>query len=205
MTLLQPRTLSDRRAARDERPLLPRGAGGLGLAAGRVHEVCGPARRTLAAMAAGAAGRAGGPVLWILPAWLPERPMAGGLQPWMEPGRLILVLARRAEDILWAAEEALRAGVVPLVVAETPVPPALTPVRRLQLAAEAGTASGGAAPTGLLLTPQDGGAAGAETRWHMAAVPGGGWRLERRRARLAPPAAWTLSPGRAGLAVAAAG
>jgi protein ImuA len=114
-------------------------------------------------------------------------------------------------------EEALRAGVVPLVVAELPEAPALTPVRRLNLAAEAGAErarhGGLEAPLGLLLTPGDGGAAGAESRWHMAPLPSapaaaaGGprhWRLERRRARMAPPAGWTMTEaGRGQLTLAA--
>jgi protein ImuA len=48
----------------------------------------------------------------------------------------------------------------------------------------------------LILTPDDGGATGVETRWHMApahALHTDHWRLERRRARTDPPAAWTLS------------
>jgi protein ImuA len=177
--------------------LLPGGAAGLTLARGRVHEGCGPARRTLAAFLMGRA--AATPVLWILPAWVPERPMPDGLLAWADPARLILVAARRPEDMLWAAEEALRSGAVPLVIADLLDAPALTPVRRLQLAAEAGAGAGagaGAAPAlpplGLLLTPGEGGAAGTDSRWHLAQAPGGGWRLTRLRARRDPPASWTL-------------
>lgn len=176
-------------------PLLPGAAGGPGLAPGRVHEICGPARRTLAAMVA---GRTAGPVLWVLPGWAAERPMPAGLAAWLDPGRLILAGGRRAEDLLWAAEEALRSGAVPLVVAELAAPPGLTAVRRLHLAAEAG----GGAGTGLLLTPEDGGAAGVESRWHMAPAPDGGWRLARLRARTAPRAAWGLLPRGAGVVAA---
>jgi protein ImuA len=48
---------------------------------------------------------------------------------------------------------------------------------------------------GLVLTPGDGGAAGAETRWHLRQAAGGTWRLDLRRARGALPAAWALSRG----------
>ena len=83
----------------------------------------------------------------------------------------------------------------PLVVADLPGPPALTPVRRMHLAAETG-AGLGAAPLGLLLTPGDGGAQGIETRWHMAPAHEGSrrlWQLERRRARTLPPRRWQVA------------
>lgn len=191
----------DRRMAR---PLqsLPGGPGqGLALLRGRIHEFCGPARVTLAAMVL---ERSEGPVVWAFPGWLPERLYPDGLWEFTDPARLILARARRAEDILWTAEEALRSGAVPLVVAELPQPPALTPVRRLTLAAETGAEAAhhrrALAPLGLLLTPGEGGAQGAESRWHMAPAPSrstlidrhAAWVLSRRRAREHPPAAWAL-------------
>lgn len=201
---MTPRMLLPPDPLRPGAPLLPGAAAGLTLARGRVHEGCGPARRTLAAFLMGR--EAATPVLWILPGWVPERPMPDGLLAWANPARLILVAARRPEDMLWAAEEALRSGAVPLVIADLLDPPALTPVRRLQLAAEAGaeTVAGAASappPLGLLLTPGEGGAAGADSRWHLAQAPGGGWRLARLRARRDPPAAWDLSPAPEGLTV----
>ncbi len=180
-----------------EFPLLPGGAGGLLLAAGRVHEVCGPARRTLAALALSAGGRAAGaPVVWIRPAWAEEGLSADGLSALLDPGRMLLVQGRSLADCLWAAEEALRAG-LGAVVADLPEAPALTPMRRLQLAAEAG----GGRALALALTPGEGGAAGAATRWSLAPLPGDGWCLARLRARLAPPAVWHLAPAPDGLAV----
>ncbi len=170
-------------------------APGVALARGRAHEITGPARRTLALLLA---GRMAGPVLWLHPSWASERLMGDGVAGFLEPGRLIFGAARTAAELLWAAEEALRAGVAPLVVAELPAPPALTPVRRLHLAAETG-ATRGVAPLMLLLTPGDGGAAGVETRWRIDPAPGwahGGrprWRLARLRARMAPPAVWDMA------------
>ena len=191
----------------DHRPtrpmqLLPGGpAQGLALVRGRVHEFCGPARTALAAMVM---ERCEGPVLWIFPGWLAERIYPDGLSEFADPARLIMACARRPEDILWAAEEGLRSGAAPLVVAELPSAPALTPVRRLNLAAETGAATAHhwrrIAPLGLLLTPGDGGAQGAESRWHIDVAPSAStllerhlaWTLSRRRARDAPPADWHL-------------
>lgn len=82
----------------------------------------------------------------------------------------------------------MRAGAVSLVIVDLP-PPALTPVRRIHLAAETGGPMG-TAPLGLLLTPGDGGAHGVGTRWHMAPTHEDAtqrWRLERHRARTLPP------------------
>jgi len=173
-------------------------APGLEIARARAHEFCGPARRTLALIAARATT---GPVIWIAPAWSAERLHPDGVLRLIEPGRLIFAHPARAPDLMWSMEEALRAGAAALVVAELPEPPRLTPVRRLHLAAETGAAEGPVAPTGLILTPGDGGAPGVETRWHIAPAHAGGrsrWRLERRRARQAPPASFTLTPATGG-------
>jgi len=207
-----------RRLAADLRrlPTLPLGTEGRGperrdetgaaLAFGRTHEVCGPARATFAAMVAGALGRrdAGGPVLWLRAPAVEGGAAPDGLADFFAPQRLTLVSPRREPDVLWCAEEALRSGAVALVVASLAAPVRLTPVRRLHLAAESGAeaaaAAGGAPPLALLLTPGDGGSEGVESRWRLAPSPSaehgwvrGGrpaWRLERRRARLAPPRAW---------------
>lgn len=176
-------------------------AEGLALARGRVHEAAGPARRSFALMLA---GRAEGTVLWIAPAWMPERLHPDGARAFLDPGRLVFVTPRRAEDLLWTMEEALRAGLVGLVVADLPGAPGLTPVRRLQLAAETGAEIAGPPPLGLLLTPGDGGAAGVESRWHMAPrhlAAATAWRLERRRARSDPPRGWTLGLERGALRI----
>lgn len=172
----------------------------------RVHEICGPSRRTFALWAA---GQCDGPVLWIAPSWEPDRPNPDGMMAFADPARFLFADPRRAEDVLWCVEEALRSGAVPMVVADLPGPPALTPVRRMHLAAETGAGLGGLAPFGLLLTPGEGGAPGVETRWHMAPAHEGKlrrWRLERRRARMAPPKAWEAvqTRARAGLELAPA-
>lgn len=168
--------------------------GPLRLDRGRVHEFCGPARHMLALILLHATS---GPVVWAHPGWQTERLMCDGIAPLADPGRLILAQAHRGDDVLWTIEETLRSGAVALVVAELPVLPGLTAVRRLQLAAEAGAEAAGALgllpPLGLLLTPGQGGAPAVESRWQMAPrhTPGlARWQLARLRARNAPPADW---------------
>ena len=178
------------------------GGFGLGLQRARVHEICGPARVTLAAMILELSQ---GPVLWIAPSWSALTPYAPGLAGYANPARVIFAHAHRPEDLLWSLEEALRSGAVPLVVAELLQPPGLTPIRRLHLAAESGASAarhrGGLPPLALLLTPGMGGAQGVESRWHLEAQPSGttltqnrgAWALTRLRARMAPPATWALT------------
>ncbi|MBR9864040.1 MAG: hypothetical protein GYB24_11430 [Rhodobacteraceae bacterium] len=167
-------------------------AQGINLPYDRAHELCGPSRRSLALMIA---SRSDAPVLWIKPDWHPDELNPQGVVRFLNPGRITFVRPKRAEDILWCMEESLRAGCVPLVIAECDKPPALTPVRRLHLATQSGAELGKIKILPLLLTQGDGGAQGIETRWHMAPRHEQGqnrWLLQRRRARMAPPAAWTL-------------
>jgi protein ImuA len=169
--------------------------GDLALATARVHEACGAARRTFALALA---GRMEGPVIWIAPGWMAERINPDGMLRLADPARLLFVTPRRAEDLLWSMEEALRSGAVPLVVADLPEAPGLTPVRRLQLAAETGAAEGACRPLGLLLTPE-GAAPGVETRWSLAPrhphTREERWEMRRLRARTLPEAAWTVASG----------
>lgn len=165
------------------------------LTLGRAHELCGSARIVLAAMLA---GMVDGPVLWIRPSWAEGRLNPDGLRAYLDPARLVMAHPFRAEDVLWTMEEALRSGACAVVVAEPTAPPGLTPVRRLHLAAEAGTEKTGRAPLGLLLTPGAGGAQGVETRWRLTPAPGWAldeppaWRLELLRARTMRPQVWAM-------------
>ena len=189
-----------RRRTTPEQPFL----GDLTLTRARVHEFCGPARRTLALMLA---ARMVGPVFWITPVWTAERMNADGMQPFVDPTRFVFVTPQRAEDVLWSMEEALRGGIVPLVIADIPAPPALTPVRRLHLAAETGLSESGKAPLGVLLTADPRGSAGVESRWRMDGAHGAddvAWTLTRQRARTAAPKRWTVAPTRTGFALAPA-
>ena len=124
--------------------------------------------------------------------------------------RLLLVRVRREIEVLWAMEEGIRSGAVSAVLGEvTTIPPIA--LRRLQLAAETGGA------TGLLLRPPGAAlaAVSATTRWRVASAPTTltlrlreafspeegwdegvrpriRWRLELLRCRSAPPIGWLL-------------
>ncbi|WP_137701559.1 ImuA family protein [Marimonas lutisalis] len=164
----------------------------LSLAQARLHEACGAARRSFALWVA---GQMQGPVFWIALRWEKSALNPDGMAPIADPARFIFVAPERPVDLLWSMEECLRAGAVPLVVADLPEPPPLTPVRRLHLAAETGAREGAHRPLGLILTPGQGGAPGVETRWRMqpAHHPGGQrWRLSRLRARTEPVREWDI-------------
>jgi protein ImuA len=119
-------------------------------------------------------GLGAGPVLWCLRQ--PDLHGPGLPAHGLDPARLVLVTVRREDEILWAVEEALRAGAqagLAAVVAEIGRLP-MVAGRRLQLAAEH------SGVTALLLRRWRSGAeAAAErgrpsaalTRWRIAALP----------------------------------
>jgi protein ImuA len=132
------------------------------LRSARVHEAEGRGRRAFAVFQA---ARHSGPLIWILPAHVPELPMLRGL-PRGVGERLHMVRPSGETDLLWCVEEALRSVPVGLVIAEPDKPLSLLAGRRLQLAAEAGRT------TGLMLIRQDAGSNATETRWVCEPVAG---------------------------------
>ncbi|MGP6087110.1 ImuA family protein [Antarctobacter jejuensis] len=170
--------------------------GDITLPLARVHEICGQARRLLALKIA---AQAEGSVVWITRRHGTDQLNPCGMAGLLNPGDVLFVSADRPDDSLWAMEEALRSGAVPVVVADLAEPPGMTPVRRLHLAAETGTGAGLFRPVGLLLTPGSGGAPGIETRLSCdpAHAPGQeAWKIERLRARMMPPKRWRLAQER---------
>ena len=162
---------------------------------GRAHEACGGARCSFALWLAGATY---GPVVWISAPQKNAHLNPDGICEFADPARFLWVSPSRQDDILWVMEEALRCGGAPLVVAELPSPPAITPVRRLHMAAASGAtaAPDGLPPLGLLLTPGAGGAQGIESRWSMQPAHHARqrcWQLARLRARAQPPRQWKIT------------
>jgi protein ImuA len=133
----------------------------LSLCPARVHEAKGRGRRAFALFQA---TRHPGPLVWVLPAHVPELPMLRGLPEGIGT-RLHLVRPEGETDLLWCVEEALRSAPVALVIADPEKPLSLTAGRRLQLAAEAGRT------TGLMLIRHDAGSNATETRWLCEPMP----------------------------------
>ncbi len=186
---------------------------GGGLMLGAVHEIQGQGGdeedgAAAAGFVAGILARLGpmergGPVLWCL-----KRPdlYGPGLRAHgLDPARLVLVCARRDDEILWAIEEGLRTPGLAAVVGEIGHLP-MVAGRRLQLAAER------SGVTALLLrrwrnseeaASERERPSAALTRWRVAALPSrdilgepgigkSRWRIELLRCRGGAPAAWEV-------------
>ncbi len=172
---------------------------GGGLARGALHEVlaadAGPATAFAIALAARLAD--GGPLVWCVRSQALDAgaPCPAGLSTaGLDPGRLVLVAARRDDDALWAMEESLRAGIAAIGEAGAV---SLIATRRLALAAEAGGAAGVLIrPDAAVPTPS-----AAASRWRLSAAPSHArdgreprarFRAELFRCRAAPPGAWLM-------------
>lgn len=191
-------TLLSRRPHRPA-PEMTLGDAEIALRLGRVHELCGSARRTLALAIA---AQAMGPVVWVRLQGETETLCADAIAEFLDPGHILFVTPPKRDMLLWAMEDALRDGHTPVVIGEMTAPPALVPVRRLHLAAEAGGGGGVCHPLALLLTPESGGAPGIETRWSLEPAHQHGpghWTISRLRARMAPPRDWLMQRGQTGL------
>ena len=138
---------------------------------GRIHEVTGPGADMFAILAAARQGRS---LIWIglyrdLSSLCPT-----GLETYLDVTDLILVEAVSRGELLWAADQALRAQGEVCVILEMPDTLTLKESRRLQLAAEEG---GG---LGLILLRGGVATSAAQTRWHCAPVrsdqPSWDWR-----------------------------
>ena len=127
------------------------------LRACRAHDVSGPSATSFAAIACGRHARAS---IWLTEHWQGIALNPAGVARFCDPRKILLARASGLMDILAAAEEALRSGEVPVVVAEISKEISFTAGRRLQLAAEAGKA------TGIFIINEGKGSNAAETRWH---------------------------------------
>ena len=185
--------------------LLPHG----GLLTGALHEIeAGPTPSGRVAPHDGAAlgftafllSRLGpGTLLWCRQPSGADAPLyAPALASWFDPARLLMVTARRDEDLFWAIEEGLRTPGIAAVVGECAHSHAQraadpTAGRRLSLAAEKNSVPA------LLLRPQpEPPQSVCATRWRVSSAPSpevpgiemlgaARWQVELRRNRFGTP------------------
>jgi protein ImuA len=131
---------------------------------GALHEAGGPAATLFIVLVL---ARTRGRILCCAPGWSDNRLYPPGLvQLGLDPARIVLVRLARAEELLHAAHEGLRAGWH--VVLELDKPLGLIPVRRLQLAAEEGGGLGLVTRANAEPSCEDAFVPSARTRWRVA-------------------------------------
>ncbi|WP_306253701.1 ImuA family protein [Parvularcula sp. IMCC14364] len=129
------------------------------LKGGRVHEVSGDGALAFALLMAFGAMKGREALCIGSPDWLAAL-QPHGLERFVDPQSLVHVACPLKTDVLWAAETALRAGAVRVVLLSLFATPDGKSLRRLQLAAETGGA------LGIILVREVAFTSPAETRWH---------------------------------------
>ena len=163
------------------------------LAWNRVHECKGPSKIIFALWLA---QKVNGTILWISEVHNQQTLNPDGIYPYVNPAQFLFAKMRHKEDILWSIEEAMRSAACPLIVVDiSSFNPGLTPIRRINLAGRKIQENVMAV---LLTSDEYEGIQGVETRWHMAPIHDDinlkrKWRLERLKARMAPPKFWSVS------------
>ena len=163
------------------------------LAWNRVHECKGPSKIIFALWLAQIVN---GTILWISEAHNQQTLNPDGIYPYVNPAQFLFAKMRHKEDILWSIEEAMRSAACPLIVVDiSSFNPGLTPIRRINLAGREIQENVMAV---FLTSDEYEGIQGVETRWHMAPIHDDinlkrKWRLERLKARIAPPKFWSVS------------
>ncbi len=146
------------------------------LAKGRVHEATGDSSDMFAILTA---SRLSGPIIWIGLTRNIGSLAPTALQDFIDPARVILTEGISRSEVLWAAEQALRATCAECVVVEMSSGPNLRESRRLQIAAEEG---GG---VGIILIHGRAHTSACETRWQCNASNAGEnswvWALTKNR------------------------
>lgn len=163
------------------------------LAWNRVHECKGTSKIIFALWLA---QKAKGTILWINETHNQETLNPDGIYPYVNPAQFLFANIRHKEDILWCTEEAMRYAACPLIIVNiSSFNPGLTPIRRINLA-------GGKTKENvmviLLTSDKYEGVQGVETRWNMEPIHDDTnlkrkWRLQRLKARMAPPKLWAIS------------
>lgn len=155
------------------------------LAKGRVHEVMGNGAEMFAILAT---SQATGPILWMGQQQDIASLAPTGLQDYIDPARLILVAGTSRQEVLWAADQALRLKRDGCVVIELKDGPDLRESRRLQIAAEQ------SGSLGLVLINGQASTSAAHTRWVCEAVSDqlNCWHWQQIKNRQGDLSAWRV-------------
>jgi protein ImuA len=161
-------------------------SGAVSLAKGRVHEVMGDSADMFAVLVA---SQLSGPIIWTGLARDIGSLAPTALQDFIDPARVILTEGVSRGEVLWAAEQALRARCAQCVIIELSQGPNLRESRRLQIAAEEG---GGVS---LILIHGRAHTSACETRWRCAASSAGAavWDLSLTKNRKGELGNWRMS------------
>jgi len=162
------------------------------LAWNRVHECKGSSKIVFALWLV---QKVKGTILWIDEAHNQQTLNPDGIYPYVNPAKFLFTNIRHKEDILWCTEEAMRYTACPLIIVNiSSFNPGLTAIRRINLAGEKTKEN---VMVVLLTSDEYEGVQGVETRWHMSPIHDDislkrKWRLERLKARMAPPKLWSV-------------
>ena len=170
---------------------------------GRMHEVCGPARVRIVTFIG---AKTKGLIVWIRPDWEDFIINVDSISHWFSPNQLLLINAKRKNDLFFATEEVLRSGISELTITELPQVPNSLQMRRIHLAITSGVQSNNEKkPLGLILSPNEGGATSIESRWYISTLPywnnlnkkevhnlGQKWYVKRLFSRTEPTKEWSI-------------
>ena len=139
------------------------------LKAGKIHEICGPAKIRIATFIG---AKTKGLIVWIRPDWDNFIINADSISNWFSPNQLLLIKAKNKNDLFFVTEEVLRSGISEVTIIEPLETPNSLQMRRIHLAMISGTKSNNTKkPVGLILSPNKKGATSIESRWYASTLP----------------------------------
>ena len=173
------------------------------LKAGKIHEICGPARIRIATFIG---SQTKGLIVWIRPDWDNFIVNTDSISNWFSPNQLLLIKAKNKNDLFFVAEEVLRSGISEVTITEPSETPNSLQMRRIHLAMVSGTKSNNTKkPLGLILSPNKKGATSIDSRWYASTLPCWNnstnkdsgylkqkWYLKRSFSRTEPIKEWSI-------------
>lgn len=161
---------------------------GVTLERGRVHEITGTSADGFAATVI---SKTTGPVIWIGRSRDVYSVYPPALSTFFDPTRLITTECISRNEVLWAAEQAMRSKGSDVVVVQLKQGPNLKESRRLQLAAEQGRT------LGLILIEKSAQSSASQTRWRCNPVNGNsandnGWVWEMTKNKNGKAGQWRV-------------